>query len=178
VRGTPAISRILQKPPLTERRLFHVLAAAALFSQPASWGQALQLSPASASPGERVAIQLSLKSPGGQEPSALQWDATVELARLSPFEENAPGPAAQAAGKSLGCALKTKTPKDYTSVCILYGGTNPVRNGVIAILYLQIAPDAQPGSCRIRIDHGLAVLKDLKRVPLDPVETVLTVREK
>jgi len=48
----------------------------------------------------------------------------------------------------------------------------------VAVLRLKIAPDAGPGPARIRIDQGLAVLKDLNRVPMNPAETVVKIRRK
>src|SRR2546425_3124994 len=70
-----------------------------MFSQAA--GQSLRLSSAAGSPGGRVAIELSLESPAGKEPAALQWETSVPAAKLSLMDENPlAGPAAQKAGKS------------------------------------------------------------------------------
>jgi hypothetical protein len=143
------------------------------------FGQTLHLSSASASPGEQVTIEISFQSPPGKEPSALQWEATIPSTQLDFVEQSmAPGPAAQAAGKSVSCALKTPASGTRTSVCILYGGLEPIHNGVVAVLRLHISREAKPGTARIRVDQGLAVSKDLKKVVLDPVEAVVKIRAK
>ena len=159
------------------RALFRLIPPFFLFPQMALFGQALHLSSATASPGERVTIEISFKSPRGTEPSALQWETTIPSAQLAFLDDSmTAGPAAQAAGKSVNCAVKTKTGEAHTSVCILYGGQDSIHDGVVAILRLKIPPDARPGTARIRVDQGLAVSKDLKRYPLDPAESVVKVR--
>ena len=63
-------------------------------------------------------------------------------------------------------------------MCILAGGITSIANGVIATLNLRIAPDAKPGSFHIRLDQGLAILKDLQRIPIEATETEVTVLAK
>ncbi|MGA1994466.1 MAG: hypothetical protein ABSH45_01695 [Bryobacteraceae bacterium] len=123
-----------------------------------------------------MAVEISLQSPVGKEPSALQWEAAIPRPQLSFLDQIASaGQAAQAAGKSVSCAVKTKTSAVHTAVCILYGGREAIHNGVVAVLRLRVAPDAQPGPSRITIDHGLAVYKDLRQVSLDAAETIVKV---
>ena len=74
--------------------------------------------------------------------------------------------------------MKSKTAETYTTMCILYGADAVIPDGVVAILRLTLASDAQPGSFRVRIGEALAVYKDLKRVPMDPAETTVTIRPK
>src|SRR5215831_2225119 len=76
-----------------------------------TFGQTLGLSSPSGSPGNRVAIEISIKIPSTKEPpSTLQWDATLPSAQLSFLEGGTiAGPAAQAAGKSVNCVVKAKT---------------------------------------------------------------------
>jgi len=145
-------------------------------SFPVLFGQTLHFAPASAPPGGSVEIEISLKSPKGEEPSTLQWQTTIPLANVGTLEETDPGPAARAAGKAVSCAVRSKTAETYTTRCILFGGQDSVNDGVIAILKLKIAPDAPRGPFRIRVDEALAVYKDLKRVPIDPTETTVTVK--
>jgi Cohesin domain len=153
-----------------------------LFLLPLSalFGQKLQLSSVAASPGERASIEISFNSAPGEEVSALQWETTIPSAQLNFLDETAaPGPAAQAANKSVNCALKnTKSGGTLTSVCILSGGQEPIHNGVIATLLLKVLPETAAGSVRIHVDQALAVSKDLKRFPVDPVETTITIRPK
>ena len=127
-----------------------------------------------------MVIKISFHSPPGKEPSALQWETTIPSAQLSFLDESmAAGPAAQTAGKSVNCAVKTtKTADSQTSLCILYGGREPVHDGVVAVLRLKILREATPGIALVRVDQALAVSKDLKRFPLDPKETAVKIRPK
>ena len=70
----------------------------------------------------------------------------MPYAQLRPLEENAPGPAARAAGKTVSCAVTAKTATAYTSTCLVYGGRELIRNGVVAVLRLHIAPARSPAS--------------------------------
>jgi hypothetical protein len=140
--------------------------------------QSLSLAPAAGAPGGKVAIEISLKSPKGQEPSTLQWQTTVPLAKVGLLEETTPGPAAEKTGKAVNCAVKSKTAETYTTMCLLYGGQTGIQGGVVAVLRLTIASNAEPGSFRIRASEALAVYKDLKRVAMKPVETTVTIRAK
>ncbi len=109
----------------------------------------------------------------------MQWELTIPTNQLAPADNNPqPGPQAKAAGKSVACQVKTKTGDAQTYTCLVYGGREPIRDGVVAILRLKIAADARPGSARIRIDQALAVSKDLKRTPVPPAEGVVTIRPK
>jgi hypothetical protein len=147
----------------------------------ALFAQTLQLSSASAaaSRGARVVIEISLKSPQGKGPAALQWEATIPTTELSLIDkEIAIGPAAQQAGKSVSCAVKGRTDKTLTSVCILAGGQQQIQNGVIATLMLKVPQEAPVGPARIRVERAIAVSKDVTEVPIKPTETVVSIRER
>lgn len=139
-------------------------------------GQSLGLSSASASRGHQVIIELSLASPAGKEPLALQWDVQVPIEQLTLMEDKLlPGSTAEEAGKSIHCAVKEKTAGTYTLGCLIAGGLNPIPNGTIAMLRIKIAANAQTGPAPVRVLRGLAVSKDLKQVPLEAVETKVTI---
>jgi hypothetical protein len=140
--------------------------------------QSLSLAPATGRPGGKIAVEISLQSSKGQQPSTLQWQSTVPLAKVGLLEEITPGPAAEKAGKAVNCAVKAKTAETYTTMCILYGGQTEIHDGVIAILRLTIASNAEPGSFRIRAGEAMAVYKDLKRVSMKPAEATVTIRAK
>lgn len=74
--------------------------------------------------------------------------------------------------------MKTKAGDAQTSTCLVYGGREPIRDGVIVILPFKIAAEARPGPARIRLDQALAVTKDLKRTPIPDAEGVVTIRPK
>jgi hypothetical protein len=117
-----------------------------------------------------------LKSPQGKEPAALQWEATIPTTELSLIDkEIAVGPAAKEAGKSVTCAVKDKTDKTLTSVCILAGGRQEIQNGVIALLILKVPQEAPIGPARIRVERAIAVSKDVTKFPIKPIDTVVSV---
>ncbi len=141
------------------------------------FGQSLRLSAATASPGEEVAIEISLESPDGKEPLALQWETQVPGA-LRVIDCSLPeGAAVKELGKMLKCAATGNTAEAHTSRCILAGGVKTIPNGPLALLRLGIPRAAQPGPFRIRISEGIAVSKDLEPVPLPPADTLVTIRK-
>ena len=168
----------MKAPASTSRQLFFYGGALLAFTVApfVSRAQSIHLAPVTGVPGGKIVIEISLKSPEGQHPSTLQWQTTIPLAKVGPLEEITLGPDVDSRSKSVNCAVKSKTAENYTTVCILAGGQQPIRNGVVAILRLTLAPAVEPGSFRIRMDEGLAIYKDLKRVNLKPAETVVTIR--
>jgi len=157
-----------------------------------SSSQTLRLSSASAVLGGRVFIEISLQSPKGIDVSALQWEITFPATQLSFLDKDtAAGAAASAAGKSVTCTQKpgappTGTPDDLTRFakdgkvvaagCMLYGGREPLPDGVAAKLGFQVAAGATPGSVPIGITRVLAVSKDLKTISLKDANTTVNLR--
>ena len=144
--------------------------------QPALFGQALHLSLASQQERENLALEVSLQSTSGKEPSALQWEITLPLAKLA-FQNEiaAAGQAAQAAGKSVSCAIKPNNGAVQTATCVVYGGQESIRDGVVAVTRLRIPGRAKAGAARITVNHGLAVYRDLRQITLNPVEVVVKI---
>jgi hypothetical protein len=139
--------------------------------------QTFQLSSPTGAPGDRVIIDLSLKSPIEGGASALQWEIAFPGAQLSFLpQDSTAGPAAT--GKSLSCAPRPAG-SDLTvstATCILYGGRESVGKGPAARLSFQISPHASRGTVRVRFSQAMAVSKDLKKTALKDAETVVTVR--
>jgi len=160
-------------------RLFGFVALFAASAPSTLFAQTLQLSSTAASRGARLIIEISLKSPQGKEPAALQWEATIPTAELSLVDQQiAVGPAAKEAGKSVTCAVKGKPDKTLTSVCILAGGQQQIQNGVIALLMLKVPEGAPIGPARIQVEGAIAVSRDVIEVPMKPIETVVSIRGK
>lgn len=158
-------------------RLRCILAVLACLSGATLSAQTLQLTSAAAFRGGSVEIRISLKSPPGKGPAAVQWEAIIPAEQLS-LSDVAIGPAAREAGKSVSCAVKNRTESTLTSVCILAGGRQQVPSGPIALLRLRVSPQASLGAARIRVERAIAVSKDATEVPMKPVETVVSVRAK
>jgi len=166
---------VIPKPPCI--RYWLAIAWIACLA-PALTAQTLRLSSASASRGDQITIELSLASPAGKEPLALQWETKIPVASLTPVEEQGfTGDTVLPAGKSLTCAVREKTAASYTSRCILAGGLRPIPNGLVGRLRLRIPVNAPVGEAHIRVENAIAVSRDSKAVPLNPVETVVTVRK-
>jgi hypothetical protein len=146
-----------------------------------SFSQTLHLSSVTSARGQRATIDISLRSPVGKQPVALQWEASITAGQLSFVDGNLPpGPASQSAGKSLACTVKlarADAGDTFTSVCILSGGRAPISNGVVARLRLQISPAAQIGPAQIHL-KGIAVFQDFQEIPLKPVIGTIVVHSK
>jgi hypothetical protein len=95
----------------------------------------------------------------------------MELAAENPAE-------ARTAGKTLSCREKSRSAERVTYTCLMFGGREPIPDGVIAVLRLKIAPTAPPRPVRIRIDQAIAVLKDATRIEIKPAETLVRIGRK
>jgi hypothetical protein len=131
------------------------------------FGQSVRVSSGVASPGQRIAIEISLDSPAGAELLALQWEVGFPAEALT-LEPNSPaaGAAAQAAGKNLTCAARKNPPGASMRVCLLAGGQQRIRNGPVAVLRFEIQGNAPAGSQPIVVDKVLGVSAALKKVPI------------
>lgn len=147
-----------------------------LLSQPALIAQTLRLSSASAIQGSRVAIEISLESPAGKEPAALQWSLTVPADQLTMEGPLVIGAAAKEAGKSIRCGEARKSTAGNTVACIISGGREVIPNGVVGTLMLKISAKATPGAAHVHVEHALAVSKDSREIALKAAETVVTIR--
>ncbi len=103
----------------------------------AVWAQpVLTLSSGSGTRGGSVALNLSLSSPSGSEPSALEWTFSYPAASVASITI-ANGASLTAAGKSITCNAGTA----YT--CIAYGiNSNVISNGVVGIATLTLTSGA------------------------------------
>ncbi len=135
-------------------------------------GQDLSIPPVAGAPGERVTMEVSLNSPAGKQPVALQWE-TVFPAGLLELEGSGAeaGPAAKDSGKSVTCAAR----KAYSVVCVLAGGQKPIPNGTIAIFHFEIRADARAGTSAFTIQGAEAATVDVQEIPLKNAEGALTI---
>lgn len=106
----------------------------AIMLAPYAHGQSLALGSGTAASGGLASLSLTLTSPAGQEPAALQWSFTYPAGSLTNLSVAA-GPAATAAGKSVTCATNAGS-----YMCILAGmNANIIANGVVATLSATVA---------------------------------------
>lgn len=115
----------------------------------AAWAQpVLTLSSGSALPGGTVALNLSLSSPAGSEPSALQWTYSYPAAVASINVAN--GPALTSAGKSITCTAGSLT---YT--CVASGfNSNIISNGVVGLATVTL--NSNGATSTVGINNALA----------------------
>ena len=144
---------------------------------PGASGQALRASPASAAAGQFAIVEIAFQPKQGQQVVALQFDAVIprqlevdtrSLPRLLLAVKNT--------GKLFNCAVPEKTADSQRLRCIVAGGQKAIPAGPLAVLTLKVPEKAPPGAVHIRFEQALAVLPDLKQLPIDPSEGVVTIR--
>ena len=118
-------------------------------------------------------MDISLQSPSGKAPAALQWETTVEGAGLTVTQDAAPRKPNTPAGKSIRCAAKSTASKTQTFFCLLAGGVDPIPNGNVALIRLGLLRGKQTAPVRIRVGNVIGVGKDLQRTSIRAVELVL-----
>ena len=169
------------KPGMVRSLLFvSVVIWLAVCSDARLFAQSLQLSAPTAAPGEWVAIEIALKSPSGKEVLALQWEVEIPARQLDLGTERAMRAviAVQDAGKSITCAVPKEAPDTHTLRCILAGGQKPIPDGKVILLSLKILENARTGPIPVRLQNAVAVSSGLERVPFEPAETTVTVRQR
>jgi len=136
-----------------------------------AFGQVFELSLPRTAPGRDVVVELSITSPSGREPSALQWEISFPTVQIRLIKGSPQlGPVAQAADKLITCAPRAKTSETQTMVCLVLGGQKSIASGVVAKFSFEIQKPAPSETARVRIDRGLAVSADLKRADIPSVE--------
>ena len=142
----------------------------------ALFGQKLEVSSTSVSPGDKATVEISIVLPKGAEVLGIQWE-TIFPGKQMVAEGAGPevSDAAKAAGKTLTCAKKVANEvQSYT--CILIGGQKTIESGPIAILKLATSPQAAPGKTMIRVGHIDVVTKNLRKHSLSEAEGSVTVK--
>ena len=121
---------------------------------------------------------LTLKSPEGKAPLALQWEFHFPPDVVVDAADIAAGSAAESTQKTLTCrAVKTKDgAQGSTYGCILAGGQKPLPNGPIAIVRYRVATDVRQIAEKVLVAKALGVSADLKSVELAGAQAAITVK--
>jgi hypothetical protein len=135
-------------------------------------GQALHVASVSGSPGDKIAIEISLVSTVRESPETLKWETIFPAQLLEAVGSPEAALAAKESGKSLTCTQR----EPYLYVCILAGGQKPIGNGPIAKFPFRIRADAHPGTANVHTSKVEAVTRDLKTVKLSGSDGQLEVR--
>src|SRR5271156_268407 len=122
----------------TRRRISLLFAIVYLLITRVSFGQSgpdsLALSSGTAGSNGVVALNLSLTSPAGSQPTAIQWTLTYPPANVASISVNS-GSAITAAGKSLNCFGGVGT-----FACVASAMNSAIiSNGVVAVVNLTMA---------------------------------------
>jgi hypothetical protein len=122
-------------------------------------------------------VDLSYAGAGPAAATALEWVVTYPASEVTLVGTGlAVGPTLQAAGKTLTCKGGwKKAPVTYSYKCILAGGRDPVPDGVVATLHLQVKPSAKAGVHALDLDDASGVSADAKKVQVRKVSGKLSV---
>ena len=141
--------------------------------------QSFQIVPSTAAPGGSGTLIVTLSSPAGREPVALQWKIELGTEVTAAKADIEAGNAATTAGKSVTCAPASKeAPETSTFNCVLVGGVSNISNGTIFRVKYRIKPTTAPQTLVVHTSGGLAVLQQgsqLQQLAIPPAEGTITV---
>jgi hypothetical protein len=124
-------------------------------------------------------LLLTLESPPGKAPAALQWEFTFPPNVVVDLADIAAGSSAESAQKALTCRSIEKT-KDagQGSVygCILAGGQKPIPNGPVAAVRYRVPLEIRQIAEKVRVGKAIGATADLKRVEFEGAQAVITVK--
>jgi hypothetical protein len=124
-------------------------------------------------------LLLTLESPPGKAPAALQWEFTFPPNVVVDLADIAAGSSAESAQKALTCRSVEKT-KDagQGSVygCILAGGQKPIPNGPVAAVRYRVPLEIRQIAEKVRVGKAIGATADLKRVEFEGAQAVITVK--
>jgi hypothetical protein len=143
----------------------------------AIWGQAVSLSAMPAARGTFAPVTLSLSTPLGKEPVALQWEISYPSSQFSLEDRDLGiGNAAYSAGKSLTCSGRPGNVGTHRYRCILAGGQERIPNGQFAFVTFRVRADAQRGAATIQFGDALGILPDGKPMNIQPTKADVVIR--
>jgi hypothetical protein len=143
-----------------------------------AWAQSLLIPPSMVTRGGSGSLLLTLKSPEGKAPLALQWEFTFPPNVVVEAADIAAGSAAESAQKALTCrVVKTKDgAQGSTYGCILAGGQKPLPNGPVAIVRYRVPTEVRQIAEKVRVAKALGVSADLKSIELEGTQAAITVK--
>src|ERR1019366_6147297 len=157
----------------TARGVVLVLASTGL------WAQSLSIPPSTVTRGASGSLLLTLASPQGKAPAALQWEFTFPPNVVVDLADIAAGSSAESAQKALTCRSVEKT-KDagQGSVygCILAGGQKPIPNGPVPAVLCGFPLNVRQIAEKVRVGKAIGATGDLKRVGFEGAQAVITVK--
>jgi hypothetical protein len=150
-----------------------VLASAGLCAQ------SLSMPPSTVTRGASGSLLLTLESPQGKAPVALQWEFTFPKNVVVDLADIAAGSSAGSAQKDLTCrAVESAKDGGQGSVyrCILAGGQKPIPNGPVATIRYRVPLEVRGIAERVRVGKAIGATADLKTVEIEVAQAAVTVK--
>jgi hypothetical protein len=143
-----------------------------------AWAQTLLIPPSMVARGGSGSLLLTLESPAGKAPLALQWEFNFPRNVAVDLADIAAGSAAESAQKTLTCrAVKTKDGAQGSVYgCILAGGQKPVPNGPVAVVRYRVPAEIRQIAEKVRVGKAIGVTADLKSIELASTQATITVK--
>lgn len=142
-------------------------------------GQSLRVPPSQTDLKTPGIFSVTLDSPPGKAPVALQWEFSVPPVIEVTTADITIGKAAESARKSLTCAARSAKPAAQRSVryaCILAGGRDPIGNGPFVVVRYRAHWDPKGAPIRVTIENILGASVDLKRIPIPDVDVTINIQ--
>jgi hypothetical protein len=145
-------------------------------------GQSLRVIPSQTDLKTPGVFSLSMDSPSGKAPAALQWEFSVPPVIAISVADITVGQAAESAHKLLTCAIKTnKSPVQRRTrlACILAGGLAPIPNGPVAVVHYRVQWEVGGAPIRIGVENILGASADPKPTPIriPGVDQIIEIRQ-
>ncbi len=139
--------------------------------------QSLLIPASSADRGAAGTFLITLKSPAGKVPVALQWTLRAPAELMVETSDIRTGGAAESSEKSITCAVSKNEARPAAAyMCILAGGQKTIADGTIATVKYRIREGAHSGVVTVRVEDVLGVSTGLAKMNLDNAEGTITIR--
>jgi hypothetical protein len=141
------------------------------------WGQSLSIPASTVTHGASAVLRLTLNSPPGKAPVALQWELTIPPNVAVDVADITVGSAMESAQKALSCRLVERA-RDPGTVyaCVLAGGQKPIPNGPVAAVRYRVPVEIRHIAEKVRVGKVVGSTLDLKKLDLEGAEATITVK--
>jgi hypothetical protein len=143
------------------------------------YAQSLSIPASTVKRGASASLLLTLDSPAGKSPVALQWKFIFPENVIVDRADIVAGSAAESAQKSLTCAGQKgvkQPPKEATYACILAGGQQLIPKGTIAVVRYRVALDVLQVPAKVRVEDIMGVTADLEKIEIPNALGAITVK--
>jgi hypothetical protein len=145
--------------------------------------QSLRISPSAASVRRPGSFLITLTSPAGKNPVALQWKMVLPEEVRIDLKEIVPGSAAESVQKSITCAAakdhpaaKEQSGSGQAYSCILAGGEKTISDGPVAVVKYKINEKPHVRTLNIQLLDAFGVSIDLKKLAIADTPGLITIQ--